>query len=429
MSFTIFYLLGVTFAGWGAGARPVIIVSAVSAAIMAAHERFAPHHLVLSAALSVWNASTRFLLFCLAGWLTAEITRLNRHLQTLVEARTAQLHAETENHKTTSAQLSDALARLRAIIASVPIVVFAVDRKGTITFEDGLALKSLGFSPGAHVGESVLKAYGHSPEIPDHVRRALNGEDFTAQVQLGSVTLQAWYCPLRDQDATVSGYTGVAINITDLRRLERQILEISDREQARIGQEIHDGLCQQLVSLAFDANSLEAQLLPRALPETQIARRMALCLDQAITEARQLARGLFPIRLQAQGLPSALEELAHATRDRFKIDCRFESGTDAAVHNQTQATHLYRIAQEAVTNAIKHGRARSIVIHLRSQMDRLELSIEDNGAGMDNSKTNNSGMGLHIMDYRARSVGGTLFCRPRAPAGTVVCCCLPLTFD
>src|SRR5215469_2934210 len=104
MSFTIFYLLGVAFVGWGAGTRPAVMVSAVSASIMAAHEQTQGASLPFGKLLSIWNASTRFLLFCAAGWLTAEITRLNRHLQHLVAARTNQLLAETEKHKTTSAQ-------------------------------------------------------------------------------------------------------------------------------------------------------------------------------------------------------------------------------------------------------------------------------------------------------------------------------------
>ena len=118
-------------------------------------------------------------------------------------------------------------------------------------------------------------------------------------------------------------------------RLERQLLEISDREHAHIGQDIHDGLCQHLVSLAFDANSLQGTLAAARRPEARTARRIADYLDQAITEARQLSRGLFPVRLAREGLPPALEELAEATRDRFNIRCRFASEGPAAVENSS----------------------------------------------------------------------------------------------
>ena len=432
MSFTIFYLLGVALVGWGAGTRAAVLVSAVSAGLMAVHEHTSLERNPLSIGLTIWNASTRFLLFCAAGWLTAEITRLNRHLQSLVQARTAQLQAETEKHKATSAQLSEALSRLRAIIAGVPIVIFAVDRKGIITFEDGRALTSLGMKPGAHVGKNVWEAYGlkQAKEIADHMHRALAGEEFSAPIQLGSVALETWYSPSRESDGTICGYTGVAINVTDQRRLERQILEISDREQARIGQEIHDGLCQQLVSLAFDANSLAEQLASKQLPQTPTAQRIADFLDRAITESRQLARGLFPIRLEAEGLLSALEELARTTRERFGVECQFQCEQVSGVKTKAVATHLYRIAQEAVTNALRHGRPKSVILRLKTRGSQLELGVEDDGLGISASNRKRSGgMGLHIMDYRARSMGGSFSIEAGTCGGTVVSCCVPAALN
>jgi PAS domain S-box-containing protein len=426
MSFTIFYLLGVAFVGWGAGSRAAVLVSAASTAIMTTHEQMGLENSHLSLRLILWNASTRFLLFCAAGWLTAEITRLNRHLQNLVVARTAQLEAEIEKHKTTSAQLREALSRLRTIIASVPMILFAVDRERRITFEDGQALNVFGVEPGSRVGQSALEAYGNSAETQEQMSRALGGEEFCALVEIGPVALETRYSPTRDGSGAVCGYTGVAVNVTDRRQLERQILEISDREQARIGQELHDGLCQQLVSLAFDANSLESELSAKALPQARTAKRIADFLDQAITEARQLARGLFPIRLQAQGLPSALEELARTTRERFNVQCRSETHTGALVETKAMATHLYRIAQEAVNNAIQHGPARSIIVRLRNRDSRLELQVEDDGRGISPSRLKQChGMGLHIMDYRARSIGGTFTFGPGPKGGTLISCCVP----
>ena len=209
-------------------------------------------------------------------------------------------------------------------------------------------------------------------------------------------------------------------------RLERQILEISDREHARIGQDIHDGLCQQLVSLAFDANSLHRQLAARRRPEARTARRIAVYLDQAITETRQLSRGLFPVRFEREGLPPALEELAVAARNRFKIRCRFASQGPVVVENSVMATHLYRIAQEAVNNALKHSRARSISIRLCASEGTLELSVEDDGAGLSPAtRKKAAGLGLHIMDYRARTIGGTLRVGPGRRGGTKVSCCVP----
>ena len=216
-------------------------------------------------------------------------------------------------------------------------------------------------------------------------------------------------------------------DITERKHLERQILEICDREEARLGHDLHDGLCQQLVSLAFDANSLERRLSSKRLPEVAIARRIADDLDQATTQARELSRGLFPIRLETEGLPSALEELARTTRERFHIKCCFQGDRQFALQGWGIATHLYRIAQEAVNNAVQHGQPSLITIRLRRNGDTLELSVEDDGRGIASAAPGQrSGMGLHIMAYRARNIGGVLGLAAGLHGGTKVTCRLPL---
>lgn len=221
----------------------------------------------------------------------------------------------------------------------------------------------------------------------------------------------------------------LSYDITERQRLERQVLEISDHEQARIGQELHDGLCQQLVSLAFDANSLEQQLTQARRPEVSTAHRVAEFLDRAITEARQLSRGLFPVRLEAEGLSSALEELANSTSERFGLNCRFAANEPGAVKSKPMATHLYRIAQEAVNNSVRHGKAKRIEIRLQSRGEQLELRIEDDGTGAEVETLapgKLTGMGLYIMNYRARSIGGTLRLGRSRSGGTTVSCCVSL---
>jgi signal transduction histidine kinase len=219
--------------------------------------------------------------------------------------------------------------------------------------------------------------------------------------------LESIKSPLFNERDEVIGTVGIARDVTERHRLERQILEISDLEQARIGQDMHDGLCQQLVSLAFDANLLESELSAHRRPEAKKARRIAEFLDQAITETRQLSRGLFVVRLETEGLPLALKELARANSARSQIHCRFESQGSAAVKNIAIATHLYRIAQEAVTNAIKHSRAGDVSIRLKVRESQIELKVEDDGAGLSPSKKK-----------KAAGLGRR--------GGTIVSCCVPL---
>lgn len=207
-------------------------------------------------------------------------------------------------------------------------------------------------------------------------------------------------------------------------RLERQILEISDREQARIGQDIHDGLCQQLIGLAFNANSLTQSLTAQNRLESATARKICVLLDEAITEARRVCRGLYPVRLRTEGLVPALEELAHTVTERFNLACECDFASRRLFCDIATATHLYRIGQEAVNNAVKHSGARHVHIRLSSSEQGLELEVRDDGKGIRAKPGRPGGMGLHIMDYRARTIGGSLEIRDTGN-GTIVSCSAP----
>jgi signal transduction histidine kinase len=308
-------------------------------------------------------------------------------------------------------------------VTGAPLIVFAADKEGVLTFQDGQALQMLPESKGTKPGSHLSELFHDYPAILDDLQRVLAGAEFSYMLQIGGLDFECWFSPTRDRASAVTGLIGVATNVSERLKLQRQLLEISDREQARMGQEIHDGLSQKLVSMAFDANSLEHRLEQEGRPEAVTARKLAALLDEAITESRQLARGLFPIRLEADGLRFALEELAQITSDRFGIDCRFEESAIMAVPSQSAAIHLYRIAQEAVTNAARHAKASRIHVTLEQDGDWTELSVEDDGVGIapENHRPD-SGMGLHIMDYRARSFGGHLRIRPRTRGGTTVSC-------
>lgn len=206
------------------------------------------------------------------------------------------------------------------------------------------------------------------------------------------------------------------------RELERRILDISEREQARMGQDLHDGLCQHLVGTAFSANLLQQQLADRGLPEAAEVANIARLLDESITHARQLARGLYPVRIEEQGLVIALEELAETMTSVFRVACDFELNGEAPEVSQLVAVHLYRIAQEAVTNAMKHARPEHVWIRLRSSADELELRVEDNGVGVAADSPSAGGLGLKIMEFRARMIDGRLLIQPRMQGGTTVIC-------
>ena len=359
-------------------------------------------------------------LLILASWREGEIpprTRVGIELlASQVSGAIARIRAEQASRRSE--------AHLRTTVNSAPIALLAADAQGTITVQDGQALTAMGVKPGEHLRRSAKEVYHDFPLMLENVRRALAGEEFSSVLEFASTFFECRYTPVRDQHRKPAGFIAVATDVTERFRLQREILEISDREQARIGQDVHDGLCQQLIGLAFNANSLEQALASQQRPEAATARKICTLLDEAITESRRVCRGLYPIRLRTQGLVSALEELAATICERYQVQCRCDAETQQLHCDVATATHLYRIAQEALNNALKHSGARNIAIQIHESGDGLELQVKDDGKGVNATPGRGSGMGLHIMDYRARLIGGSFQFRSR-PDGTTVACRVP----
>ena len=210
--------------------------------------------------------------------------------------------------------------------------------------------------------------------------------------------------------------------ITETRELEKNILEISDRERATIGQDLHDGLCQQLVSAAFSTNMLQEKLARSATPGATDVNQISDMIDDAITQARNLARGLYPVRLETEGLEMALRELASVMSRRFEVSCTVTCPLPLPQGMPNTDIHLYRIAQEALINAAKHANAKHISLSLLSEDGRIKMGIVDDGMGIANTPHNPDGMGLRIMAYRARMIGAGFRVLPLAEGGTQVIC-------
>jgi len=209
--------------------------------------------------------------------------------------------------------------------------------------------------------------------------------------------------------------------VIDRRQLEEELLAISGREERRIGQDLHDGVCQQLAGIEF-RNSVLVQQLAKDEKAKAEAMLIGELIRDATRQARFLAKGLSPVQLDANGLMSALEELASNASKLFSISCRFECPQPVLVRDNTVATHLYRIAQEAITNAVKHGHARCIVVSLSDSAGQLTLGIWNGGAGFLAGASAKGGLGLRIMQYRAEMIGGTLKIVSANGEGTTVAC-------
>lgn len=204
------------------------------------------------------------------------------------------------------------------------------------------------------------------------------------------------------------------------------MLAISERKRTTFGQDVHDGLCQSLIGAGYLADVLRRDLREIGPEATAKAQEIAKVVRASAEEARNLARGLCPVNVENDGLTAALHELAAEVTKRSRVGCALECDDRLSIADSAVATNLYRIAQEAVANAIKHGKAKSVLIQLAAANGRMTLAVRDDGKGIP-AKPKQSGMGLHTMQYRATMIGGSLDVRRDRPRGTVVTCSFPTT--
>jgi hypothetical protein len=243
------------------------------------------------------------------------------------------------------------------------------------------------------------------------VRRA-DGSEFVGEVIAEPIDLasaQKWLLVVQD--------------VSERKQLEREVLDIANRERLRLGTDLHDGLGQELTGVALMLRTVATHLgreAPAAVPRIDGIVRL---VNHAIESTRAMARGLAPVSIDQGGLGSALEELASRSRAAYGVQVRLRRTIPAdLLISENTANHLYRITQEAISNSIRHGRAGNVMVTLRERTGQLELSVSDDGVGFAEGRAHSRGMGLKIMKYRARMIGGTIEIRPRRPVGTRVKC-------
>ena len=205
--------------------------------------------------------------------------------------------------------------------------------------------------------------------------------------------------------------------------LEGEILEISDREQQRLGQELHDGLCQHLTAVAFMARSVALRLKNHRVIDAADIEKIAELVNDAATDTRNLSRALHRFDVDAASMVRALQDLVD--REIWRVPCRLEVKPSFHIEDDTAAAHLYRIAREAVINANKHAQAREIIVQLERSPKGMVLRVTDDGVGVSKERELRRGLGLHIMNYRAQLMGARLEIDSPKRGGTCVSCYLP----
>jgi PAS domain S-box-containing protein len=323
---------------------------------------------------------------------------------------------------------------MSAILDTVGALVIVLDPSGRIVRFNRACERSTGCTFADAAGQHVWDLF-IPPEdaagFRTHFEKMRAGQlqnDYECQwlARDGARRLIAWSgTSLGGGKGTPAYVIATGIDITERKHLEKAILDISEREQRRIGQDLHDGLGQHLTGIAFMTKVQEQKLKEKRLPYAADAAKIVKLVNEAINKTRELARGLSPVVSESHGLMSALQQLSTEIEDVFGLSCQLRCDNPVLIDDVSLATHLYHISQEAISNSIKHGKARKIEISLVAGENRGMLTIEDDGSGCKKIPVNSKGMGHHIMSHRAKMIGGTLDIQPRLPNGTVVTCIFP----
>lgn len=327
---------------------------------------------------------------------------------------------------------AEALRRLAAIVESSDDGIVSKSMDGRIVSWNASAERIYGYAADEVIGKPIamLCPPERVDEVQYHLERVASGEPIehfeTNRVRKDGrrIDVSLSISPIRDDAGKVIGASAITRDITERKLLQRQVLETAAREQQRIGQDLHDGIGQELTGLAMIAEQLTCELSQRGKKEAERAERLVVGLEQALAHVRHLSRDLIPLELDADGLIVALSELAANTSEIHSVVCAFECDEPAPSVSAPAAAHLYRLAQEAVTNALKHGRARQITIKLADDGRLTTLRIADDGCGFSPTKKT-TGSGLRIMRYRTDLLRAKLQIGPAHPRGTQVICELP----
>lgn len=357
-----------------------------------------------------------------AEFLDSMATRVRRAVE-ILEQRKRLLRAEEA--------LRSEHAFISAVLDTAGALVVVLDIAGRVARLNRAAEQLIGCTTAEAAGRSFLELFIHDEDrasVQQVLDKLVRGEAFNEhqnriRTRSGQNPVITWSnTHLRNSAGEIEFVIATGIDITERRRLETQLLEVSGREQRRIGQDLHDGLGQHLTGIELMSECLEQALSKKKRPESVQAAKIAQHVRDAIRQTKSLARGLSPVELDRNGLMSALQELCASTSEICRIQCSFDCPEPVMIENNQSATNLYRIAQEAVNNAVKHGRPKKIQVRLgRTGEGECFLAIADDGAGLPKNEMR-QGMGLQIMKHRAATLGGRLEIVSAPGSGTEVRC-------
>jgi two-component system CheB/CheR fusion protein len=350
-----------------------------------------------------------------------QLKALNAKLERRVAERTAEL---TKSNK-----------RLHAIMDNAQIGIISVDLLGNIGLANPAALRIFGYDSGELPGMKLSRLIDLPDQTQNQASASTSPQNQIQELADGQREVQG---RRKDGSLLMVELSMVASNhgrkrqfvvmvndITGRKQLERELLEVAEIERQSLGHDLHDSLGQQLHAISYMVAIFRDELRKQSPAMAHRASRLVKHLDHAIELTRGLARGLQPVVPEPEGLMQTLREFARRTRGVYRVDCRFECHSSVLIHRHSAASHLFRIAQEAVNNALKHGKATQIRIQLAATAHRIVLQIRNNGKGIRHSSKGTRGLGLHIMRHRTDAIRGSLTVKNLPEGGTEVVCTVP----
>ena len=325
-------------------------------------------------------------------------------------------------------------SRLASIVESSQDAIIGIDTNGIIRSWNNGANLILGYTYDEVAGQNISMFTPDSfpnelPEKIEQLKQSLPVDHYEGirQKKNGElIAMSILPSPIKDADGKITGISFIARDVTEKKKLEKEVIEIGEKERERIGQDLHDSLGQQLTGVLLNVKTLE-NMLGNSV-SNDVIKQLILTEDlikTAIQQTRTMAKNLIAVKLQNEGLPHALQDLASFVKNVYKKHIVTNIDEDIAGINVITETQLYHIAQEAINNSVKHGGSETISISLNIVQNELVLSIKDDGSGM--SSKAGGGIGISIMKYRANIVNGTLFMHSEKNEGTLVLCRVPLS--
>ena len=360
-----------------------------------------------------------------------QMEELHARVETHLKLRRLQIDLEYEIQQRTLA-LRKSQEQLAAILHTAADAIITFDATGIIQSVNAATQRMFGYTAAETIGQNIEILMPSSyREEHNHYLDSYNktgikkitgiGQEVVARRKDGSTF------PV---DLAVSEvdhlklFTGILRDITRRKELERDVFEIASREQRRIGQDLHDSVGQELTALNILAGDLAESLGVDPSNESKLVERIVQGLRRSQKELRTVMGGLLPVAVDTEGLMAALSDLADRIQREGKVTCTFDCPEPVSIADNLDATHLFLITQEAVHNAVKHARPKSIRISLKKD-DLLVVTVQDDGVGMPARPTeNHGGLGLRIMRNRVAIIGARLTIRPAEPTGTSVMCAL-----